>query len=82
MSKDRIFDHHNQSFCITHRILRKQIEVAKSTWKDHGGGEGYGFVTSKVKKFICPDKNKLPAIPVNVAILDNHTTSHISRHVG
>ena len=44
--------------------------------------KGYGFVKSKVKNFICPDKNKMSAMPVNVPLLDNHTTSHISRHLG
>ena len=38
-----------QGFCLTHRILGKQIEVTKSTWKDCGGGKGYGLWICEIK---------------------------------
>ena len=63
-------------------MLGKQIEVAKSTWKDRDGGKGTGFVKSKVKKYICPDKNKLPVKPPDIPTLDNLATSGINRNVG
>ena len=75
-------EHNKHGFCRTHRTLSKQIEVTKSTWKDRGGGKGFGFVKSKVKKFICPDKNKSPVTPLNIPMFDNYSASNISRHVG
>ena len=75
-------EHKKHGFCRTLRTLSKQIEVTKSTWKDHGGGKGFGFVKSKVKKFICPDRNKSPVTPFNFPSLENQSTSHVSRHVG
>ena len=75
-------EHNKHGFCRTHRTLSKQIEVTKSTWKDRGGGKGFGFVKSMVKKFICPDKNKSPVTPLNIPMFDNYSASNISRHVG
>ena len=37
-------------FCKTHKILGKQIEVSKSSWKDRGKGKGFDFIKSNVKK--------------------------------
>ena len=76
-----MFNHNKHGFCLIHRILGKQIEVSKSTWKDRGGGKGSGFIKSKVKKFICPDKNRLPEVPIIAPMVNNHATSPISRHV-
>ena len=61
-------------FCTVHRILGKQIDVMKSIWKERSGGRGFGFVRTKIKKFICPLRNSGPVAPHNYPG-NNHTTS-------
>ena len=61
-------------FCTTHRTLGKQIDVSKSIWKERSGGRGFGFVRTKVKKFICPLRNSAPVAPQNYP-KNNHATS-------
>ena len=61
-------------FCTVHRILGKQIDVMKSIWKERSGGRGFGFVRTKIKKFICPLRNSAPVAPHNYPG-NNHTTS-------
>ena len=61
-------------FCKAHRILGKQIEIPKSVWKDRSGGRGFGFVKTKVKKYICPLKNSALVAP-NIYPSNIHSTS-------
>ena len=63
-------------FCKTHKILGKQIEVSKSSWKDRGKGKGFGFVKTKVKKFICSKRN-VPVVS-QISHSNNHATSSIT----
>ena len=59
---------------ISNTLLGKQIEISKSVWKDRSGGRGYGFVKTKVKKYICPLKNSALVAP-NIYPSNIHSTS-------
>ena len=71
-------EYNKHGFCKVHKILAKKIEVTQSNWKERGGGKGYGYVRTKVKKFICPLRNTVPVVQNNYPCGDNHTTSSIS----
>ena len=46
----------NMVFVKLTRSLRP-FKGASSSWKDRGKGKGFGFVRSKIKKYICPSRN-------------------------
>ena len=46
-----------KGFCQTHSCLTKSVTVTSKKWRDRGGGKGFGFVQTKVKKFVCKAEN-------------------------
>ena len=42
-----------KGYCKEHDYQAKKVAVSSKSWKDRGGGKGYGWVTKKVNKFIC-----------------------------
>ena len=69
-------EHNKHGFCKTHKVIGRQIEVTSSSWKDRGKGRGFGFVKSKVKKYICPSRN-LPVVPT-ISTSNIHATSNMT----
>ena len=52
-----------EGHCTTHDSGTREVTVNNSKWKDRGNGRGYGYVNTKVKKFICMRRNEAPAVP-------------------
>ena len=42
-----------KGYCKEHDYQAKKVAISSKSWKDRGGGKGYGWVTKKVNKFIC-----------------------------
>ena len=50
-----------KGYCNTHGDQAEQRVISSQVWKDRGGGRGYGYVTRKVKKYVC--KKRVITIP-------------------
>ena len=46
--------------CKNHGTTSTKISVQSPTWKDRGGGKGFGFVTKHVTRYICTARKSLP----------------------
>ena len=57
-----------EGHCTTHDSGTRKVTVSSSKWKDRGNGRGYGYVSTKVTKFICMRRNEAPAVPDIVPI--------------
>ena len=59
-------DFNKLGMCMLHNVLGIPREVTKTEFKNRGGKKGWGPVKTKVKKYICLSKKKVPVAP-NIA---------------
>ena len=78
-----------RGFCQTHNCHTESISVTSKKWRDRGGGRGFGYVSVKVKKYVCKAgslDNKSNSInpdydgrgPVNMEINDTDKSESFS----
>ena len=58
-----------RGYCSSHDVTARRILVTTKKWKDRGGGKGFGYVSSRVVKYICQAKSN----PVS----DDHTNRQL-----
>ena len=64
-----------KGFCQTHSCLTNSVTVTSKKWRDRGGGRGFGFVQTKVKKFVCKAKNLSTRSPDIIPGSDNMSST-------
>ena len=64
-----------KGFCQTHLCLTNPVTVTAKKWRDRGGGRGFGFVQTKVKKFVCKAKNLSTRSPDIIPGSDNMSST-------
>ena len=50
-----------QGQCETHGCDGEFVKISSKKWRDRGKGRGYGYVQTKVRKFICRYKKSNPS---------------------
>ena len=48
--------------CVKHDCVGKFVNISKKNWRDRGRVGGFGWVYSKIRKFICTHGSSVPAI--------------------
>ena len=69
-----------EGVCINHGTTSTKIVVPSKKWKDRGVGKGFGYVTTRVTKYICTARKSLPA---DTNISTNNLIADVTKdHVG
>ena len=49
---------YKRGFCQYHKADGERFVEVSKRWRDRGGGEGFGYVTSRLVKYRCKVKKK------------------------
>ena len=61
--QDELCKEDKRGRCEKHDCVGKFVDISKKNLRVRGRGRGFGWVYSRVRKFICTGGNFVPAIP-------------------